>query len=840
MQVLPGETVAEPEVEARVGYKFDGWYNGTYKWDFDVDVVPAEGVALFATWVAETYNVVFNYRNADIDEDIDENTIYNTTVQFDWSIVAPADPSCYQYQFAGWYTDPEPTVDSELYTFDPIGEGDMPASGTIYLYARWIYIRTVAIVNYYSAAPAYDGDEEPFYTEELILEQGAVAPTPESIYSYTHTGNWYVKDEGFVGSSMAGNDKFTAAYDFETTYPDIDDDVDPLVVNLYAEWEVSKYTITFNANNTDVTVVPDPVEGIEHGKSYDDVYLELGLDAEIGVYGVDDDLNGYIFDGWYYDSKCEDGTEFDQTQELTEDVTLYAKWDKDDITITLVLNNGLDADEVGGFETITKSYSTTDGYGFLDESELSVTYTDHTIMSWHTNANLATSSTYDFTLPLTADVTLYARWWDDKLEHMTISTASDLAFFRDMVNAGKSYSMDITLGADIDLGDVCSADLGNWTSIGSSTSYCYSGTFDGDGHTISNLYYNGSGGTTGGLFAYLGGGAVVKNLTMDNPYAYTTSSGIGAVACGITTGGAYIYDCIVLSGTVRGANQAGGILGNCVGYYVLIEGCQNRGASVTAGTNFAGGIVGRFYGSSTTSPQMINCYNEGVVKAASFAGGMSASAEYSAEIIGCYNAGTVTATAVGNEGGGAGGIVALSGWNNATLAAGGCKILSCYNTGAVTAARDGGGIMGYARRGYVDIISCYNTGTVTYSSTYTKMFGGIIGGYNSGEDLVELTLTSNYFVDDDSDSATLGLGGYTETGSGSTDDDVTEGGDTGATPLSAISELSSCLDEMNAASETYFVDGLEYSYYYQFVTGDSDIPTVEKVEVEADDDSDDE
>ena len=65
---------------------------------------------------------------------------------------------------------------------------------------------------------------------------------------------------------------------------------------------------------------------------------------------------------------------------------------------------------------------------------------------------------------------------------MTISSAAEFVAFRDAVNAGET-SKDAKLVADIDLSTVCGEEIGSFTPIEK-----YSGTFDGDGHTISNLY----------------------------------------------------------------------------------------------------------------------------------------------------------------------------------------------------------------------------------------------------------------------------------------------------------------------------------------------------------------
>ena len=96
--------------------------------------------------------------------------------------------------------------------------------------------------------------------------------------------------------------------------------------------------------------------------------------------------------------------------------------------------------------------------------------------------------------------------------------------------------------------------LRSWTPI-----YNYTGTFDGDGHTISGLYVNVSSGSYiyvyAGLFGYISGGTV-KNLSIADSYIYgsTSTPCVGGV-CGRNNGGT-ITNCYWLEGTA-GTNGTG-------------------------------------------------------------------------------------------------------------------------------------------------------------------------------------------------------------------------------------------------------------------------------------------
>ena len=109
----------------------------------------------------------------------------------------------------------------------------------------------------------------------------------------------------------------------------------------------------------------------------------------------------------------------------------------------------------------------------------------------------------------------------------------------------------------------------------------FSGTLDGNGHTISGL--------TAPLFSTLDG-ATVRNLTLDN-VNITTGTNVGAV-CGEATGNTRIYNCGILatnSSSVGGSNYVGGIVGLLDGSARVIN-CYSY-ANITNGTVKAG-IVG--------------------------------------------------------------------------------------------------------------------------------------------------------------------------------------------------------------------------------------------------------
>ena len=179
-----------------------------------------------------------------------------------------------------------------------------------------------------------------------------------------------------------------------------------------------------------------------------------------------------------------------------------------------------------------------------------------------------------------------------------ISTAAELAWFRDYVNNESQY-VSATLTEDIDLSEFChAADAAtnteelSWDPIGNGRMYC--GTFDGNGKTIRNLYIN-STIMYKGFFGY----AVdcrIKNITFDNAKVKTTDVYGTGILAGAFEKGTIENIKILANCSVEGTENTGGIAGAGSGN---ISNCENR--AMVNGTNNVGGIVGYGEGSLQNS-----------------------------------------------------------------------------------------------------------------------------------------------------------------------------------------------------------------------------------------------
>ena len=171
----------------------------------------------------------------------------------------------------------------------------------------------------------------------------------------------------------------------------------------------------------------------------------------------------------------------------------------------------------------------------------------------------------------------------------------------------------------------------------------FSGTFDGNGHTVT-LDITASTANVG-LFSKLAGGAVVKNVKVDGTVSGTEGfAGIAAQANGATISGC--INCAIISATGR---YVGGIVGKLQGG--TVENCYNTGAISSSRNRPAvnlGGIVGYIDESATVK----NCYNVGEITVTSKATNMAGIAGWcvASTVENCYYLmGTATAGANGNE-----------------------------------------------------------------------------------------------------------------------------------------------------------------------------------------------
>lgn len=149
------------------------------------------------------------------------------------------------------------------------------------------------------------------------------------------------------------------------------------------------------------------------------------------------------------------------------------------------------------------------------------------------------------------------------------------------LNDGRdALSYNYILKNDIDASGLVNA--AGYNTIGSGTK-AFTGTFDGDGHTIVGLQ------AKGGIFGKLGSGAVVKNINIaSSVFTGNTSDSVGAVAA--ENNGGSISGISSYGNTIKGS---GGVIGGLVGKnYGAISNSADQSTVIAGANTVAGGIAG--------------------------------------------------------------------------------------------------------------------------------------------------------------------------------------------------------------------------------------------------------
>ena len=165
-----------------------------------------------------------------------------------------------------------------------------------------------------------------------------------------------------------------------------------------------------------------------------------------------------------------------------------------------------------------------------------------------------------------------------------------------------------------------------FTPIGKTTAF--TGTFDGQMHTISGLYVNNTASDYAGLFGQVSG--KVKNFRLENSYINSTKPKTGSIV-GLLTGDVEgVFSDAYVTTTHR---ETGGIVGKVMPSVadknISITGCWFDG-TVKSNQDSQGGIVGRVSSGMVTMRDCLNtgdiistvCWNEGVANTYVYAGGL--------------------------------------------------------------------------------------------------------------------------------------------------------------------------------------------------------------------------
>ncbi len=417
----------------KTGYTFVGWYEDSSLTkkigDAGEDFIATKDITLYAAWTVNQYTLTLDATGGAVTP----NTI---TQEYNASITLPT-PNKTGYTFAGWYEDS--TLTTKV--------GDAGSNYTItkdtIIYAKWT-------INPYTLTLDANGGTVGAHnaTQDTIKEEyGEPISLPDPIREYTLTydtvgGNpiadeysaynflgWYTDisagEQRTYSTMPAINETLYAHWDdttasitlptptktgytfegwyIENTYTNKIGDTITLTkdTTIYAKWNINQYTLTFDVGN-DASVSPDTIT-----ENY-------GTDITLPT----PTKTGYNFIGWYEDSTLT--TKLGSTITLTQDTTIYAKWEINQYTLTLDANGGtVGVGSVSTRDTITENYGTditlptpiqeyeitydTNGGDTISNEYLNFDFT-----GWYTKPISGEQRTYT-TMPA-IDETLYAHW----------------------------------------------------------------------------------------------------------------------------------------------------------------------------------------------------------------------------------------------------------------------------------------------------------------------------------------------------------------------------------------------------------------------------------------------
>ncbi len=305
----------------------------------------------------------------------------------------------------------------------------------------------------------------------------------------------------------------------------------------------------------------------------------------------------------------------------------------------------------------------------------------------------------------------------------------------------------VSLEGDIDVA------ISSWVPIGTDIrpgmpAIDFTGTFDGNGHTIKNIHivdrtYNPTpagdyrSSADVGLFARLDSGGTVKNLKVTG----SVSGGEMGINVGGIVGqnsGGSVTNC-TFSGSVNGriATNVGGIVGLNSG---SVTDCTNSGG--VSGKGNVGGVVGDNSGSVTDCS---NTSGFSINGSGNFGGVVG---NNSGSVTDCSNSGGFSVPMTNPPSSASGNLGGVVGQNSGADA----RITSCYNTGDLcnnfpSGSFDGnlGGVVG-SNSGNSGVMNCYSTGTIGNSnvSFVWGTVGGVVGSNSGNSSVTNCYNTGNF------------------------------------------------------------------------------------------------
>ncbi len=348
--VRPGGTATKPtRTPTKTGYTFEGWYLKTEAGEFEEEAFD------FATELDKDLEIFAKWtKNLTVTFDTDGgSTTAAQTVYPGKTATKPAtNPTKTGYSFDGWYLKTGEEFAKEAFDFGTAITADTT------IYAKWTQNVNVKFELNGGTSTAI---------KDQSIRPGTTATKPAS--DPTKTGyffdGWYTKN-GTDDNEWGTEFDFKSAVSEETT--------------VYAKW-TQGVNVNFSTGDGSKVAAQNVRPNTNATKP-----------------ATDPTLKDYYFDGWYKDEGCETVFDFDK-EVITEETTVYAKWTKG----------------------VKVTFSTGEGASKVDEQQLypgktaakpgvDPAWTGHLFDGWYKDEDC--TEVFDFTVGVTQDTTVYAKWKD--------------------------------------------------------------------------------------------------------------------------------------------------------------------------------------------------------------------------------------------------------------------------------------------------------------------------------------------------------------------------------------------------------------------------------------------
>ncbi|MCL2066703.1 MAG: InlB B-repeat-containing protein [Treponema sp.] len=609
-----GGYVNKPDSPTREGYIFDNWYaDDEYIINFNFSIQITADQSVYAKWNPISYTVRYN-ENAD---DADGSTA-DSEHTYDVEKALTANGFTRDgFAFTGWALNADGT--GMAYTNGALVRNLSSAQGDIVtLYAKWEADPGEGVSPSLSITPdvKFDdityGDPQPQAKTVTITNTGGAATVTSIKLFGEDAASFTLSGEDLIESIESSGE---ASFMIQPVSGLGAGSHSAVITVIYDDGKTATTNVSITVAKANPTITTWPVAvAINFGAALSTSALTGGESIVTGSFAWTNDyiIPEVVNSGYSVTFTPEDTSNYNT---ITQNVSITVN-PKEPAEITLTVTNPshtLIPFGANGIYRNSTTFSVNAG-GLSGEdtvvviikgSAYGLELSNNTISSGSNNVTI----TYDGTTPVSNTDTISVGLTISANGNYTLSvsptvsvdiidgqvasrpipvTEGNIVAFNTYANSAAGLTRHYKLMEDVELDDP-SLGGSNWTAIGSNaTGSQFTGSFNGNGHVITNLTINNTSTDYQGMFGYIGAGGMVQRVGLEE-------------------------------GSVKGKAYVGGIAGYNKG---TVQNCYNTGDISGTGTNgeYIGGIAGRNEGGTIKW-----CYATGNVDGQNLVGGITGS-----------------------------------------------------------------------------------------------------------------------------------------------------------------------------------------------------------------------